>query len=135
LRIRWDQAEKSHREENGKPLEHDALLSRLRIYEKMRLCPEKSAMRNALRIREPLSEQARLILEQSKGEGLRSIRDVAMLCIRLGCGLRRAELSALRREDVQIRQGHWAMVDLVGKGNHVRTVPMPIWVKETVDSG
>jgi hypothetical protein len=26
-------------------------------------------------------------------------------------------LSALRREDVQIRQGRWAIVDLVGKGN------------------
>jgi hypothetical protein len=26
-----------------------------------------------------------------------------------------------------------AIVDLVGKGNHVRTVPMPIWVKSTVD--
>ena len=68
-------------------------------------------------------EQARLLLEKSNGEGLRSIRDVAMMSILLGCGLRRAELSALRREDFQIRQGHWAIVDLVGKGNHVRTVP------------
>ncbi|WP_221761703.1 site-specific integrase [Edaphobacter aggregans] len=29
-------------------------------------------------------------------------------------------------------QGHWA-IDLVGKGDHVRTVTMPIWVKSTVD--
>jgi hypothetical protein len=29
-------------------------------------------------------------------------------------------------EDMQVRQGHWAIVDLVGKGNHLRTVPMPI---------
>jgi site-specific recombinase XerC len=78
-------------------------------------------------------EQARLLLEKSNGEGLRSIRDVAMISILLGCGLRRAELSALRREDIQIRQGHWAIVDLIGKGNHVRTVPMPIWVKQAVD--
>lgn len=78
-------------------------------------------------------EQARLLLEKSNGEGLRSIRDVAMISILLGCGLRRAELSALRREDIQIRQGHWAIVDLIGKGNHVRTVPMPIWVKAAVD--
>ena len=34
---------------------------------------------------------------------------------------------------MQIRQGHWAIVDLVGKGGHVRTVPMPRWVKEAVD--
>ena len=56
-----------------------------------------------------------------------------MISILLGCGMRRAELSGLRKEDIEVRQGHWAIVDLVGKGNHVRTVPMPIWVKCAVD--
>jgi integrase len=56
-----------------------------------------------------------------------------MIAILLGCGLRRAELAVLRKEDIQVRQGHWVIVDLVGKGNHVRTVPMPIWVKGAVD--
>ena len=56
-----------------------------------------------------------------------------MISILLGCGLRRAELSGLQKEDIQVRQGHWTIVDLVGKGNHVRTVPMPIWVKCAVD--
>lgn len=78
-------------------------------------------------------DQARLLLEKSDGEGLRSVRDVAMISILLGCGLRRAELASLRTEDIQIRQGHWAIVDLIGKGNHVRTVPMPVWVKGAVD--
>ena len=78
-------------------------------------------------------DQARLLLEKANGSGLRPVRNVAMISILLGCGLRRAELSALRREDIEIRQGHWAIVDLVGKGNHVRTVPMPIWVKGAVD--
>jgi site-specific recombinase XerD len=78
-------------------------------------------------------EQARLLLEEANGVGLRCIRDVAMIAILLGCGLRRAELSGLRKEDIQIRQGRWAIVDLAGKGNHVRTVPMPIWVKCAVD--
>lgn len=39
----------------------------------------------------------------------------------------------MRKEDIQIRQGHWAIVDLVEKGGHIRTVPMPIWVKNAVD--
>lgn len=78
-------------------------------------------------------DQARLLLEKADGQSLRHIRDVAMISILLGCGLRRAELSALPQEDIQIRQGDWAIVDLVGKGNHVRTVPMPIWVKSAVD--
>jgi integrase len=78
-------------------------------------------------------EQARALLEKSDGDSLRSSRDLAMIAILLGCGLRRAELSSLRKEDIQIRQGHWAIVDLVGKGGHIRTVPMPIWVKNAVD--
>ena len=79
------------------------------------------------------TDQAKLLLEKTDGEDLRSIRDLAMMAMLLGCGLRRAELSALKVEDMQNRQGHWAIVDPVGKGGHVRTVPMPMWVKESVD--
>ena len=56
-----------------------------------------------------------------------------MMVVLPGCGLRRAELSGLRKEYIQIRQGHWAVVGLVGKRNQFRTVPMPIWVKDAVD--
>ena len=31
-------------------------------------------------------------------------------------------------EDLQQREEHWAIVDLVGKAGHIRTVPMPDWV-------
>jgi integrase len=79
------------------------------------------------------ADQAKLILQKAEGEDLRSIRDLAMLAVLLGCGLRRAELSALRVDDMQNRQGHWAIVDLVGKGKRLRTVPMPMWVKEALD--
>ena len=78
-------------------------------------------------------DQARLLLEKADGDDLRCLRDFAMISILLGCGLRSAELSALTVEDMQIRQGHWAIVDLVGKGGHIRTVPMPNWVKDAVD--
>lgn len=78
-------------------------------------------------------DQAGLLLEKADGDDLRSLRDLAMVSILPGCGLRRAELSALAMENMQIRQGHWAIVDLVGKGGHIRTVPMPNWVKEAVD--
>jgi site-specific recombinase XerC len=64
-------------------------------------------------------EQAKSLIERADGEGLRSIRDIAMISILLGCGLRRAELSTLRKEDIQVRQGQWAIVDLVGKGKHI----------------
>jgi integrase len=78
-------------------------------------------------------DQARLLLEKANGDDLRSARDLSMISVLVGCGLRRAELSALTVEDLQIRQGHWAIVDLVGKGGHVRTVPMPTWVRDEVN--
>ena len=56
-----------------------------------------------------------------------------MLAILVGCGLRRAELANLPVEKIQIRQGHWVIVDLIGKGGHVRTIPIPHWAKEKLD--
>jgi integrase len=56
-----------------------------------------------------------------------------MLAILFGCGLRRSELVGLKFDDVQVRQGHWAIVDLVGKGGHIRTVPIPNWAKAALD--
>lgn len=50
-------------------------------------------------------DQAELLLENADGEGLRSKRDLAMISTLLGCGLRRAELASLRKDDIQIRQG------------------------------
>jgi hypothetical protein len=47
----------------------------------------------------------------------------------LGCGLRRKEAAELEVADLQRREEHWAIVDMVGKGRHIRTVPVPDWVK------
>ena len=56
-----------------------------------------------------------------------------MLAILFGCGLRRSELVGLEVDDIQMRQGHWAIVDLIGKGGHIRTVPIPVWAKAALD--
>ena len=57
-----------------------------------------------------------------------------MVAMLIGCGLRRAELLALRLESIQQREEHWVIADLVGKGGHMRTVRIPTWVKSTVDA-
>jgi integrase len=57
-----------------------------------------------------------------------------MLAVLLGCGLRRGALLALQLEWIQQREEHWVIADLVGKGGHVRTVPMPAWVKNAMDA-
>ncbi|MGH9372248.1 MAG: hypothetical protein ACRD15_12015 [Vicinamibacterales bacterium] len=43
-----------------------------------------------------------------------------MLAMLIGCGLRRAELLALRLESIQLRDDHWVIADLVDKAQHVR---------------
>jgi integrase len=41
---------------------------------------------------------------------------------------------ALCVESIQQREDHWVIADLVGKAGHVRTVPLPTWVKAAVDA-
>jgi len=45
-----------------------------------------------------------------------------MLSLLIGCGLRRAELLGLTMNSIQLREEHWVIADLVGKGGHIRTV-------------
>jgi integrase len=42
-------------------------------------------------------------------------------------------LISLKMAHLLQRDDHWAIVDLFGKGGHVRTVPIPGWVKAAVD--
>lgn len=79
-------------------------------------------------------EQGRRLLESAASSSARDLRDYAIVAMLIGCGLRRAELLALRVESIQQREERWVIADLVGKGRHVRTVPIPIWVKSTVDA-
>jgi integrase len=65
---------------------------------------------------------------------LRGKRDAAMIGLLLGCGLRRSEVARLNLGDIQRREDHWAIVDLVGKAGYIRTVPVPAWVKSAVDA-
>jgi integrase len=60
-------------------------------------------------------------------------RDAAMLALLLGCGLRRGEVASLQLNRLQRRENRWVIVDLVGKGGRLRTVPMPEWGKRVVD--
>jgi integrase len=36
-------------------------------------------------------------------------------------------------DSIQVREEHWVIADLKGKAGHVRTVPVPQWVKAAVD--
>ena len=79
-------------------------------------------------------DQGRRLLTRRTPTTPRELRDHAMLAVLIGCGLRRGELLALKLTSIQQREEHWVIADLVGKGGHVRTVPMPTWVKAAVDA-
>lgn len=78
-------------------------------------------------------EEARALWQLPNMHTVKGKRDRAILAVLLGCGLRRRELIDLTFDHIQRREDHWAIVDLVGKGGHIRTVPMPDWVKQTID--
>jgi integrase len=75
------------------------------------------------------AEQSSEVLKHAYGDSMRAKRDYAMLAMLFGCGFRRSELVGLELDEIQRRQGHWAAVDRIGKGGHIRTVPIPEWVK------
>ena len=79
------------------------------------------------------AKQSSEVLKHACGNSMRAKGDYAMLALLFGCGFRRSELVGLELDEIQMRQGHWAVVDLIGKGGHIRTVPIPEWVKSTLD--
>ena len=94
----------------------------------------KGAKRLGVRLGNWLTpEEARSLWQLPDTSPLKGKRDRAILAILLGCGLRRRELADLRLDHFQRRDDHWAIIDLIGKAGHIRTVPVPDWVKNTVD--
>jgi integrase len=75
--------------------------------------------------------EASALWQLPDGQTFMGKRNRAILAILLCCRLRR-ELAELALESLQRREERWAIVDLVGKGRHIRTVPLPNWVKDTL---
>jgi site-specific recombinase XerD len=78
-------------------------------------------------------EEAQVWLGAPDVRTMRGRRDRVVLAILIGCGLRRSEAAALAFDHVQQRDGRWVLVDLIGKRDKVRSVPMPNWAKAAID--
>lgn len=61
-------------------------------------------------------------------------RDACLLSVMIGCGLRRAEMAALTWDRYQSRDGRMCLVDVIGKGSKLRTLPVPLWAQPDVDA-
>ena len=79
------------------------------------------------------AEQGKRLLASVERESLRGNRNYAILAVLIGCGLRRSELLALRVDSIQSREERWVVADLLGKAGHIRTVPVPAWVKTAIE--
>jgi len=77
--------------------------------------------------------QAQALINTPDITTLKGLKDRAILAVMLGAGLRRSEVAELTFDHIQQRDGRWVIVDIVGKGNRVRTVPIPSWTKAAID--
>jgi len=79
-------------------------------------------------------DQAQALINAPDITTLKGLRDRSILAVLVGCGLRREEAASLTCEHIQQREGRWVIVDLVGKRNKTRSVPMPEWCKAALDT-
>jgi site-specific recombinase XerC len=74
----------------------------------------------------------KLLLQAAHG-GEHGVRNRALVACMIGCGLRRSEVVSLDWSQWQKRQGRWCWIDVLGKGQKLRTVPCPNWVAGFVE--
>lgn len=79
-------------------------------------------------------EQGKRLVVRPNLTKLSGLRDYAILGCILECGLRRGDVTALTVAHLQQREDRWVIINLRGKGNRLRTIPMPVNVKLAIDA-
>src|ERR1017187_811509 len=65
-------------------------------------------------------DQAQELFNVTDRDTLRGKRDAVLLVLLLGCGLRRSEAVSLRVDQLLLREHHWVITYLAGKGDGSR---------------
>lgn len=78
-------------------------------------------------------EAAQALVDLPDLETTKGLRDRAILFTLLGSGLRRQECADLTFAHIQMRENRWVFVDLIGKRNKMRTVPISPALKTAID--
>jgi site-specific recombinase XerD len=94
----------------------------------------KGAKRKGVRVGNWLSaSQVEELIQLPDAGSMKGKRDQALLGVLVGAGLRRSEAAGLTFAHLQLRDGRWIIVDLLGKHGRIRSVPVPGWVKAAID--
>jgi len=78
-------------------------------------------------------QTAQEVIRSTDLSTLKGVRDRAILAVALGAGLRRSEIANLDIGNIQLRSSRWVILDIIGKGGRVRSIPIGAWVKESID--
>jgi site-specific recombinase XerD len=77
------------------------------------------------------TDEVKQLLRSPDLDLMKGKRNRAIIAVLAGCGLRRSEVAQVSVSDIQKRDERWVIVDLYGKGGHIRTVQL--WVKSAID--
>lgn len=78
--------------------------------------------------------QMRALLAAPDRSTLAGRRDYCLFAVLLGCGLRRSEAAGLMCDQIQRRADRLCIVDILGKGGRMRTLPLPTFSWEGVEA-
>ena len=76
--------------------------------------------------------QAKKLLDTPDPKTLKGKQQLVILALFLGCALRREEAADLTCDMLRPINSHWAIVNLKGKGNKTRTIPIPPWAIDII---
>lgn len=79
-------------------------------------------------------EESQKILNMPDTRTLQGLRDKVVLALMLFCGLRRDEVARLQVSHLRQIQGKWVIANLHGKHGRVRSIKLPIKVKQLIDT-
>jgi site-specific recombinase XerD len=75
-------------------------------------------------------DQAKALLAAPDAATVAGKRDLAVLALLIGCGLRREEAAGLSWLQFDKREDRWMLLNIEGKGGRIRTVAVPRWAAE-----
>lgn len=78
-------------------------------------------------------EEVKRLLAVANRSTLIGKRNYALISLLVYCALRRDEAAGLEIRTLQLREGRWCIVDMVGKGGRLRTVAVPSAAKAAID--